>query len=99
MPFTISHVAAVLPFRRVLTRYRLLSATVIGSMAPDFGWLTPWRPPRFETHSLPSLISFSLPVGLSTFWLFQRWLKEPLLEILPSAAHARAAPHAAPADL
>ncbi len=44
MPFTISHAAAVLPFARLLARWRLLSATIIGSMVPDFGLLLPWRP-------------------------------------------------------
>ena len=41
MPFTISHAAAVLPFIRPLARWRLLSAAVIGSMVPDFGWCKP----------------------------------------------------------
>jgi hypothetical protein len=90
MPFTISHIAAVLPFRRFLARFHVLSATIIGSMVPDFGWLTPWRPARFETHSAPSLLTFSLPVGLATFWIFQYWIRNPLLELLPEAAHARA---------
>jgi hypothetical protein len=99
MPFTISHVAAVLPFRRFLARYHLLSAAIIGSMVPDFGWLTPWRPARFETHSAPSLLTFSLPVGLATFWIFQRWMKGPLLELLPEAAHARSQRLVAPPDM
>jgi hypothetical protein len=98
MPFTISHVAAVLPFSRSLVRWRLLSATVIGSMVPDFGWFMPWRPARFETHSALSLLTFALPVGLATFWIFQRLLKAPLMELLPNAAYSRWRPFAAPAD-
>ncbi len=99
MPFTISHVAAVLPFSRCLARWRLLSAAVIGSMVPDFGWFMPWRPARFETHSTLSLFTFALPVGLAAFWVFQRLLKAPLLELLPNAAYSRWRPFAAPADL
>ncbi len=98
MPFTISHAAAVLPFSRSLARWRLLSATVIGSMVPDFGWFMPWRPTRFETHSVVSLLTFALPVGLTTFWVFQRLLKAPLMELLPNAAYVRWRPFAAPAD-
>jgi len=98
MPFTISHVAAVLPFSRSLARWRLLSAAVIGSMVPDFGWFMPWRPARFETHSTLSLFTFALPVGLATFWVFQRLLKAPLIELLPNAAYLRWRPFAAPAD-
>ena len=58
----------------------------------------PWRPARFETHSALSLFTFALPVGLATFWIFQRLLKAPLMEVLPNAAYARWRPFAAAAD-
>jgi hypothetical protein len=99
MPFTISHVAAVLPFYRVLARWRLLSATVIGSMVPDFGFLMPWRPPRFETHSAPALLTFCLPVGLATFWLFHTVIKVAVVEVLPNSAYARWREAEMPVDL
>ena len=89
MPFTISHAAAVLPFSRLLARWRLLSAAVIGSMVPDFGWFLPWRPARFETHSLDALLTFCLPMGLATYWLFQRLIRRPIIELLPPGAYAR----------
>ncbi|HMD72438.1 MAG TPA: DUF4184 family protein [Steroidobacteraceae bacterium] len=94
MPFTISHPAAVLPFARLLGRWRVLSALVIGSMVPDFGYLMPWRLPRFETHSAAALLSFSLPIGLTAYWIFQRLLKTPLREVLPDGAYAASLPFA-----
>jgi hypothetical protein len=99
MPFTISHVAAVLPFSRPLARWRLLSATIIGSMVPDFGLLMPWRPARIETHSAIGLLTFCLPVGLATFWIFQRLIKSAVMEILPDAAYSRWRRFAQPADI
>jgi Domain of unknown function (DUF4184) len=99
MPFTISHAAAVLPFARPLARWRLLSATVIGSMVPDFGFLMPWRPPRIETHSALSLLTFCLPVGLLAFWVFQLLLKGPVMAVLPNAAYQRWRRFAGPAPL
>jgi hypothetical protein len=99
MPFTVSHAAAVLPFTRPLARWRLLSAAIIGSMVPDFGLLLPWRPPRIETHSAIGLLTFCLPVGLATFWIFQQLIKEPILAVLPDAAYARWRAFSAPADL
>jgi multisubunit Na+/H+ antiporter MnhG subunit len=99
MPFTISHAAAVLPFSRFLARWRLLSATVIGSMVPDFSLLLPWRLSRIETHSIAGLWSFCLPVGLVTYWLFQWLIKPAVLELLPDAAYQRSRPCAAPADV
>jgi len=98
MPFTISHAAAVLPFSRFLARWRVLSAALIGSMVPDFGWFTPWRPTRFETHSVIGLLTFCLPAGLAAFWVFQRLIKTPLIELLPDGAYLRWRAIAAPAD-
>jgi hypothetical protein len=89
MPFTLAHPAAVLPFGRLLARWHLLSAVLIGSMVPDFGWFMPWRPARFETHSASALLTFCLPVGLAAYWLFQRVIRRPMLELLPSAAYMR----------
>lgn len=99
MPFTISHAAAVLPFSRPLARWRLLSATVIGSMAPDFGFLMPWRPPRVETHSAMALLAFCLPAGLLTFWVFQKFIKTALMEVIPDATYSRWRNFALPADI
>ncbi|MGO9514351.1 MAG: DUF4184 family protein [Steroidobacteraceae bacterium] len=98
MPFTISHAAVVLPFSRFLARHRLLSAAIIGSMVPDFAWLTPWHPARFETHSAVSLVTFSLPVGLASYWVFQRLIKTPVMELLPDGAYSRWREFAAPAE-
>lgn len=97
MPFTISHAAAVLPFARLLARWRILSAVVIGAMVPDFGLFFPWRVPRFETHSASALVSFCLPVGLSAYWIFQYLVKTPLIELLPDGAYARWREFAVPA--
>jgi hypothetical protein len=98
MPFTISHAAAVLPFARPLARWRLLSAAVIGSMVPDFGWFMPWRPARFETHSAEALLTFCLPVGLASYWVFQLLIRTPIMELLPPGAYARWRWSEAPAD-
>jgi hypothetical protein len=97
MPFTISHAAAVLPFARLLVRWRLLSAAVVGAMVPDFGLFFPWHIQRFETHSTVGLFTFCLPVGLAGYWVFQYLIKTPILEVLPEGAYARWRPFSSPA--
>lgn len=99
MPFTISHAAVVLPFSRLLARWRLLSAVVIGAMVPDFGLFFPWRVHRFETHSGTALLTFCLPVGMVTYWVFQYVVKTPMLEVLPDGPYARWRPFSSPADI
>jgi len=99
MPFTLSHPAIVLPFARQLARWRLLCAVIVGSMAPDFGRFLPWQPARFETHSADALLTFCLPVGLATYWVFQWLIKWPLIELLPPGAYARWRHSKGPADV
>jgi hypothetical protein len=99
MPFTISHAAAMLPFSRPLARWRVLSAAVIGSMVPDFGFLMPWRPLRVDTHSAIGLLTFCLPVGLATFWIYQRLIKSPIMAVLPNSAYGRWRRFGVPADI
>ncbi len=90
MPFTLSHVAAVVPAYRPLSRAHLFSAVVIGSMSPDFGVLLPESLARWQTHSLPALVTFCLPGGLLAWWLAQSLVKPAVLEVLPDGAWARA---------
>jgi len=98
VPFTISHAAAVLPFTRPLARWRLLSATVIGSMVPDFRVFFAGLS-RVETHSAAALITFCLPVGMFTYWVFQGLVRTAVLEVLPDGPYARWRPLAAPANI
>jgi hypothetical protein len=99
MPFTIAHVAAVLPFSRYLKSRQLLSAAIVGSMAPDFGIFLPVHLPRLETHSLLALVAFILPAGLAGYWIFQLVLKPALLAVLPDRAYQVAQPFSATADI
>ena len=98
MPFTISHTAVVLPFSRLLARWQLLSAAVIGAMVPDFRIFFPGLP-RVESHSAVALLTFCLPVGLSTYWMFQLLIKTPVVEVLPDGPYARWRPFALEANV
>jgi hypothetical protein len=83
MPFTVSHVAAVLPFGPWLRRAGLLAAAVIGAMAPDFDLFLPWWLPRAATHGRIALLTFCLPVGLLAWVLFESLVRPALLAIAP----------------
>lgn len=89
MPFTISHIAAVLPARRWLRHGGLFSAAVIGSMAPDFGLLLPFHLSRGATHGVRALLSFCLPAGLLAWWLHQVLIKPAWAQVLPGGWRLR----------
>jgi hypothetical protein len=94
MPFTVSHIAAVLPGYRPLTRARVFTAAVIGSMVPDFGLLVPGFMARWQTHSFQGLFTFCLPVGLTAYWLTLLLIRPAMIEVVPDSAYVRL--HAAP---
>jgi hypothetical protein len=98
VPFTISHTAVVLPFTRLLARWNLLSAAVIGAMVPDFRIFFPGMP-RVETHSTTALLTFCLPVGMVAYWAFQFLIKAPIVEVLPEGPYARWQPVSSIADI
>jgi len=84
MPFTLSHAAAALPFRR--TRL-VMSAVIFGCFAPDLEYFLWLRPHGHFGHTFPGLFIFDLPAALISLFLFQRYGKEPLIACLP--AHLR----------
>jgi len=86
MPFTISHAAAALPFRR--TRL-VMSALVFGCVAPDLEYFLWLRPHGHLGHTLPGLILFDLPAALVALFLFHRYAKGPLVACLPARLRER----------
>jgi len=79
LPFTASHPAAVLPFRRHL----IFSALVVGAMAPDFHYFVTLGPGGKASHSLPGAFYLDLPLAFIALCLFQWTLKLPLTSLLP----------------
>ena len=89
MPFTVSHAAAVLPLQR-LGRHKLpLAALMVGSMAPDFGYIFSYEASRALTHSFAGLFLFSLPVGLLVWLFYVAVLEKATITLLSDRWHTR----------
>jgi len=88
MPFTVSHVAAVLPLRKT----RLIwSALIVGAMAPDFEYFMRLSLEDRYSHTLKGTLEITLPLALLALWLFHRFVKDAFLELMPESIRARAA--------
>jgi hypothetical protein len=86
VPFTISHAAAALPFRRA----RLIpSALVVGTFAPDLVYFVRLQSGGGWGHTIPGALGMSLPLGLITVWIFHRFVKTPVVYLLPDRVRAR----------
>lgn len=94
MPFTPSHIAAVLPLigpsarlRRVLDPWAL----AIGAMAPDLPLFLPFLPEYRVWHSWPGIVTLDPLAVLVLLPLFHLVLRDPLIALLPPALAGRAA--------
>jgi hypothetical protein len=86
VPFTLSHAAAAIPFRRARL---VMSALVIGCFAPDCVYLVSLRPHGRFGHTLPGVFLLDLPGSLLALWLFHAFVKPPLLFFLPGGIRRR----------
>jgi hypothetical protein len=86
MPFTLSHAAAVIPFRR--TPF-IMSALVMGCFVPDFPYLLSLSPRMFFGHTFEGMFILDLPLALVSLWLFHAFLKQPMLMFLPAGYRSR----------
>ena len=89
VPFTISHAAAVLPLHRSSKHQLPLTALMIGSMAPDFGYFFSHEASRQLTHSLSGLFIFALPVGLFVWLFYVAILEKATITLLSDRWHTR----------
>lgn len=85
MPWTVSHAAAVLPFRRWCPARLSFVALVIGSMSPDFAYYFGLAEIADFAHSLPGLFAAALPGGLLVVAV--AWLLRELLTVLLPQPH------------
>ena len=90
MPFTLSHVAAALPLRRM---NMIWSAVVIGSVAPDLPYVLGTTKYRMLGHDFPGVLWFTLPASLGALWLFHIAIKRPIVGLLPAGFQHRLHQH------
>jgi hypothetical protein len=84
MPFTVSHAVAVIPLYKYLGKFGALSALIIGSMTPDFAYMTPYLVhQRMESHSFVGVYLYAIPMGLTVYFLYHLLMAPVLVSILP----------------
>lgn len=88
MPITFAHPTAAIPFTRLGMP---LSALVVGSMMPDLPYFLHLSTGAGYAHTPRGLVTFCLPVGFVTLWVFHTMLKRPLLSLAPPAHRRRLA--------
>ncbi|MYY07763.1 DUF4184 family protein [Streptomyces sp. SID4919] len=97
VPFTLSHLAAVIPVARGPL---VPSALAAGAMSPDLLYFVLLRPGgREATHSAWGIVAIDLPLALLALAVFRLLLLEPLVSLAPAAVRTRVAPLCGPPRL
>jgi hypothetical protein len=93
VPFTLSHVAAILPVRRWLPP----SALAVGAVVPDLPYYLPLPFSSASTHAWWGLL-LGVPSGAVLLVLFHQVLRAPLVALAPAGVRTRlpVAPRPAP---
>jgi hypothetical protein len=86
MPFTLSHAAAAIPFRR--TRL-IMSAIVMGCFVPDFPHFLLLSHHVSFSHTIVGMFVLDLPLAVVALWLFHAFMKQPMLMFIPSGVRRR----------
>jgi hypothetical protein len=86
MPFTPSHVAAVLPFARTPL---LPAGLAIGAMMPDLFYYVPIDIPRSFAHSWLGVVTVDLAFGIALFLAWQLVFRAPVFDFFPEWVRAR----------
>ena len=90
MPFTLAHAAAALPFRRSSL---VVSALIIGTMAPDFEYFLRLRADHGFGHTLKGAFLMTLPLALFVLWTFHAFVKRLVADLLPDRLQRRLTGH------
>lgn len=84
MPFTASHVIAILPIKKHLAGYFSITGLIIGSMVPDFEFFLRMTLLGYYGHRLSGVFFFDIPVGLLLFVVFRGIIRKPVIQHLPA---------------
>ena len=90
MPFTLAHPAAAVPLRRFGL---VLSALVVGALAPDFEYFIMLAPHSRSGHQMPGVLLITFPAAFLVLWLFHACVKRGLVALLPIPAQRRLQPY------
>ncbi|TGD59892.1 DUF4184 family protein [Flavobacterium humi] len=89
MPFTFSHPAIVLPLTYLPRRWFSLTGLVIGSLTPDFEYFIRMKVQSNYSHTLSGLFWFDIPLGLLLAFIFHNFVRESLIDNLPTILKSR----------
>lgn len=85
MPFTLSHVVAIVPFYKYSKKYFSISGLIMGSMAPDFEFFLRITLFGIWGHTFKGIFLFDFPISILLILVFHLWIRDALIAYLPTS--------------
>lgn len=95
MPFTPSHIIAVLPFRRFSGKYLSMTGLIAGSVSPDFEFFLRVTLYGNISHTWLGFFVFDFPVAVLIGVVYHMIVKKPFIMHTPSVLYKRWGKYAA----
>ena len=89
MPFTISHIAAVVPLWKKTPKYFSFTGLVAGSMAPDFEYFVRMTLYGHYGHTISGIFIFDLPMGILIYALYHGIVRYQMIRHFPRVLYVR----------
>ena len=87
MPFTLSHIALVLPLKN--TKELSFTGLVVGSIVPDFEFYFQLKEGTQIAHTINGIFLFNLPLAIILTFIFHLLLRDPLINNLPRSLRSK----------
>ncbi|MBN9383913.1 MAG: DUF4184 family protein [Chitinophagaceae bacterium] len=89
MPFTVAHIAAVLPFKKRTPQSFSFTGLIIGSMVPDFEYFARMTLYGHYGHTFSGILIFDMPMGVLLYFLYHAVVRRQLISHLPGHLYAK----------
>ena len=89
MPFTIAHIAAVLPIDKYFRKYFSIMGLIIGSISPDLEYILRMTLLGHYGHRFIGIFIFDIPVGFALYIIYYGIVHKVLIAHLPQFFYSR----------
>jgi Domain of unknown function (DUF4184) len=83
LPFTLAHIAAILPAHKLVKNQKYFVALAIGSIVPDMEYFLRLNPASGFSHTIKGIFLFDIPVALLMIWTWDLYIKQSVIKFLP----------------
>lgn len=89
MPFTVAHIAAVLPLKKWTPKPFSFTGLIIGSMVPDFEYFARMTLYGHYGHTFFGILIFDMPMGVLLYFLYHAIIRRQMILHFPGYLYSK----------